>query len=130
MRPPKVPGDTALNTVNVTAPVVPPLVVTVTLRAVAAAPPEMTNTAEMLVALVTATLLAVTPAPLIEIVAGERKFVPVKVTGTLVPWYPLAGEIDPRVGAALACSRIGFTLTGTVVALGEIEVTSPVVTST
>jgi hypothetical protein len=33
-------------------------------------------------------------------VAPATKFVPVRVTGTLCPWTPLLGVIDPIVGGA------------------------------
>jgi hypothetical protein len=44
------------------------------------------------------TLLTVIPAPLIPMVAPATKFVPVRVTGTLVPRTPALGLIETRVG--------------------------------
>ncbi len=49
-------------------------------------------------ALTTVTLLTDTPVLLIFTVAPETKFVPVRVTGTVVPSAPLFGLIEVRVG--------------------------------
>src|SRR5438105_14279152 len=58
------------------------------------------NIAVMDVSLWTLTLLAVTPPALIFTVVPEpeTKFVPVNVTVCVVPFVPLAGEIDVMVG--------------------------------
>jgi hypothetical protein len=72
--------------VKVTAPLVPPAVLTVTLRAPVAAVALITSVAVSDVPLVTFTEVPVTPAPLIAtVVAPEIKLVPANVTGTLVP---------------------------------------------
>jgi hypothetical protein len=92
----------AAFTVNVCAPVVPAVVVTVTLRPPVAAPAATANVAVIDVALATVTLLAVTPLPLTAIVAPATKFVPVNVTAPLVPAVIAAGPTLVSVGAATA----------------------------
>jgi hypothetical protein len=72
-------------TVNTAALVVTPLVVTVTFAAPTVALAAMVNVAVICVALATVTLPTVIPGLLTETVAPETKFVPVRVTGTLVP---------------------------------------------
>ena len=84
-------------TVKATAEVVPPAVVTVTLRAPVAVA-EIDNVAVIWVALTTVTLLTVTSADETVTVAPARKFVPVRVTGTVAPWTPLDGAIAVRPG--------------------------------
>ena len=64
-----------------------------TFRALAVAVAEMVNVAVICVALTTTTLLTVTPVEETATVAPETKFVPVRVTGTLVPRTPLEGAI-------------------------------------
>lgn len=72
--------------VKVCAPLVPPVVVTVTLRPPVAAVLAITKLAVSDVPLVTFTLLTVTPDPLMDtVVAPVMKFVPVSVTETVVP---------------------------------------------
>lgn len=94
-------------TVNTTAAVVLPDVVTVTLEAPGAAPAPIAKVAVIWVALTTATLLTVMPGLLVLTLATEAKLVPVSVTFTLVPAVPLAGFMAVRVGAG------GFTVYGT-----------------
>jgi hypothetical protein len=50
---------------------------------------------------VTTTLLTVIPLELTDTVELEAKLFPVRVTGTVVPWAPLLGMMDVRVGAGL-----------------------------
>ena len=94
-------------TVKPTALLVPPLVVTVTFAAPVAAAAPMVSVAVIWVELTTVTLLAVTPGLLTATVAPATKFVPARVTGTLVPWAPLAGFTDVNAGAG------GFTVNTT-----------------
>ena len=71
-------------TVNVCPPLVPPLVVTVTVRAPSVAPAAIAKSAVSDVALPTTILLIVTPLPLTAtVVAPTTKFVPVSVTATV-----------------------------------------------
>jgi hypothetical protein len=79
-------------TVNVLAVVVPPDVVTVTLRAPVAAAVPIVNVAVMRVALATTTLLTATPDPLTATTAPEAKPLPVNATATAVPCTPDDGE--------------------------------------
>src|SRR5262245_15690607 len=68
---------------------VPPAVVTVTVRAPAVAAAAITKLAVNDVLLATLTLLTVTPPPeTFTVVAPTTKLVPVNVTGTVVPWMP------------------------------------------
>jgi hypothetical protein len=85
-------------TVNTTAEVVPPAVVMVTFAGPVAASAAMANVAVIWVLLATTTLLMVTPGFPILTVAPEAKFVPVSVTGTVVPCTPLVGLILLSVG--------------------------------
>src|SRR5690349_19428384 len=85
-------------TENVTEPLVPPLVVTVTLAGPGAALAAMVNVAVICAALTTITLLTVTPALETATVAPETKLAPVRVTGTVAPWLPLAGLAEVNVG--------------------------------
>jgi len=84
--------------VKVTALLVPPVVVTVTLVGPGVALPAMVKVAVICVALSTLTLLTDTPLLLVFTVAPEMKFVPVRVTGTVVPCAPLLGLTEVRVG--------------------------------
>src|SRR5581483_2486375 len=77
-------------------------VATVTFATPAEAVIAITKVAVIWVVLTTATLLMVTPALLMLTMAPERKFVPVKVTGTVAPMEPMAGLIEVRVGAEAA----------------------------
>jgi len=78
-------GGCGAVTENVTLPVVPPGVVTLTFRPLIVAFVEIANNAVIVVELCTTTLLTVTPGPDTAIVAGPLKFVPVSVTATLLP---------------------------------------------
>ena len=70
--------------VKVCGPLVPPAVVTVTVRAPVAAAGSSTKLAVSDVLLPTTTLLTVTPAPLtVTVVAPTTKLVPVSVTATV-----------------------------------------------
>jgi hypothetical protein len=69
------------------------------------------------VALTTATLLTATPLLPTAIAAPATKFVPVSVTGTLVPWTPLAGLTEASVGAG------GFTVNTTALLVPPLVVT-------
>lgn len=79
-------------------PLVPPLVVTVTVLAPAAALLAITKFAVIDVALTTVTLVTVTSEPLTATVAPETKFVPVNVTDTVLPCTPEFGLTLVRVG--------------------------------
>src|SRR5215831_3155807 len=89
----------APETVNVTAPLVPPEVETVTLAAPRAALAAMVKVAVIWVALATVTALTVMPGLLVATVAPEMKLAPVRVTGTAVPATPLTGLTEDKVGA-------------------------------
>ena len=67
------------------APLVPPGVVTVTVRAPTAAAASITKLAVSDVVLPTTTELTVTPAPLTATVVAPMKLVPVSVTVTVAP---------------------------------------------
>ena len=82
----------AVLTVKTAAAVVPPEVVTETLRAPVGAVAEIVSVAVIWAALTTVTLLTVMSAEETSTVAPARKFVPVRVTGTVAPWTPLAGR--------------------------------------
>lgn len=86
-------------TVKLWVPLVPPDVVTLTVRAPRVAPEAIVKSAVIDVALTTAMLATVTPVPLTAIVAPETKFVPVSVTLGAVPVTPTAGLIPVSVGA-------------------------------
>ena len=74
---------------KVCAPLVPPAVVTVTVRAPVAAAGSSTKLAVSDVVLPTTTVLTVTPAPLTAtVVAPTTKLVPVSVTATVPPRTP------------------------------------------
>ena len=62
----------------------PPLVVTVTLAAPTAALAPMLNVAVIRVELTTVTPLTAIPLLVVDTVAPDTKFVPVRVTGTLL----------------------------------------------
>jgi hypothetical protein len=89
------------NTVKVTGADVPPAVVIVTSRGPTAASASTVNIAVPLVPLVTYKLEgALTPVPLMAM-AGSNRFVPVNVTGKLlpsVPWTTVAGLMPVSVG--------------------------------
>jgi hypothetical protein len=90
----------AAFTVNVTPPLFCPPDVTVTVSPPVGAPAAIWNVAVICVVLTTTTPLTVTPLPLTFTVEPAPKFVPVNVTGTLVPCTPLAGLTELSVGAA------------------------------
>lgn len=88
-------------TVKVFAPVVPPAVVTVTFRSPNAAEPPISKSAVSEVPLLTLTFLTVTFDPLTAtVVEPEMKFVPVRVTETVVPCTPVVGLTAVSVGAS------------------------------
>src|SRR4051795_4683059 len=85
----------ATLTVNVTALLVPPVVVTVTLRAPAAALAAMAKLA------VTDVAVEVTPVmvtPVMALIVAPVRFVPASVTATVAPWLPAAGVMGVSVG--------------------------------
>src|SRR6185369_12258142 len=87
-------------TVNVCALLVPPAVVTVTLRAVAEALAAIVNVTVKLVVLATFGVPTVMPVPLtFTVVAPITKFVPVRVTPTAVPATPVFGCTFVNVGS-------------------------------
>src|ERR1019366_313246 len=73
-------------TVKIAGALVPPLVVTVTFAPPSVALAAMVNVAVIRVALTTVKALTAMPGLLVVTVAPRIKFVPVRVTGTLVPW--------------------------------------------
>jgi len=87
-------------TVKVTGLVTPPGVETLTARAPVAAKFAMVNVAVTVVTFTGTRLLTATPGPLTVMAKAPVRFVPVRVTGTLVPRRPVLGEIEVSVGAA------------------------------
>ena len=83
-----------------TVPVVPPEVVTATVRAPSVAPEARVKFAVMVEAFTTVTRDTLTPVPLTATVAPETKLVPVKVTAAAVPFWPLVGDMETRDGVA------------------------------
>ena len=88
----------AALTVKFTVPVVPPEVVTATVRAPSVAPEARVKFAVMVEAFTTVTCDTLTPVPLTATVAPETKLVPVKVTAATVPCLPLVGDMETRDG--------------------------------
>ena len=89
-------------TVKARALLTPLVVVTVRLYAPGAAPDATERLAVIVVALASATFETETPVPLTATVLPYRKFVPVRVTGTVAPGTPFAGltDVSPGAGAA------------------------------
>src|SRR5262245_34044955 len=81
-----------------TDPVVPPVVVTVTLTGPGVAPAGILKLAVSCTALVTVTLLTVTPPPAVTTVPPATKLVPFKVTLIVLPAVPAFGTIEISVG--------------------------------
>ena len=102
---PELPGTGATEsdadpvTLKVTVPLVPSFVVTDTDLLPTAAAESIAKLAIIEVALATKTDETVTPAPVRPMLVPEVKFVPVRVTGTVVPCVPEGGNIEPNVGA-------------------------------
>ena len=92
-------------TVKVTAPLVPPEVVTDTVCAPVVALEAITRVAVIVEALTTFTPETVMPEALAVTVAPAMKLLPVKVTGTLVPCRPLVTEIEFSTGAAAVTAK-------------------------
>ena len=92
-------------TVNGTALLMPPAVVTLTTPLLALAP--MLKVAVIVVELGTLTLVTVMPLGAL-IVAPAINPVPVNVTGTDVPWAPLEGLIELSVGKSRIVTGIVF----------------------
>ena len=92
----------ARTTVNATAPLVPPLVVTVTFAAPGAALAAIVKVAVIRVGLATVTLPTVTPGFATATVAPETKLVPLSATDTTAPAGPVAGVSEVRAGAGQA----------------------------
>lgn len=90
------------RTVKVSALLVRPLDVTVTLRAPVVAVEDMVNTAVTVVGLVTVTPLTVMPAPDTLTAVVPDSPVPVRVTFTVVPRRPEFGEIEVSTGVVVA----------------------------
>jgi hypothetical protein len=94
-------GAAGLTTVNVSVLLVPPGVVTLTVLALAVAVAEIVNVVVTVVELTTVTVPTVTPGPdTATVVPIGPKFVPVKVTGTAAPCWPLLGATEASVGPA------------------------------
>jgi hypothetical protein len=85
-------------TVKVTVLLVPPGVVTLTVLALSVAPAVMVKFAVTVVEFTTVMPPAVTPVPDTVTADVPVRFVPVKVTGTLVPLMPVLGAIEVSVG--------------------------------
>ena len=100
---------TAAVTLKERLPLVPPAVVTETLLPPVAAFAAMLNVAVALVLLTTDTFDTVIPLPLWT-VSGATKPVPVRVTFTAVPFTPLFGATEVRVGT----TPVAVTPKGTV----------------
>jgi hypothetical protein len=105
--PPPPPPDGGF-TMKVRALVVPLDIETLTLCAPVVAVEETVNVAEICVLPVTDTPDAVTPDPAMLIVAGDKKFVPVSVTGLDVLNPADDGEIKVKVG--VGCATVKFTV--------------------
>jgi hypothetical protein len=86
-------------TVNVTVLLVPPGVVTLTVLAERAAVAEIVKFAVTEVSLTTVMAPTVMPVPDTLIADVPVRFVPVRVTATVLPRCPVLGEIEVRVGA-------------------------------
>jgi len=88
------------KTLNVAAPLlVPPVVVTVTLRGPRVALDATANVAVICVVLTTFVLLSVTPAPLMAmVVAPKTNIDPFSVTSTEFPTTPKLGLMPDRIG--------------------------------
>src|SRR4051794_5345106 len=102
----------ATLTVNVTALLVPPVVVTVTLRAPAAALAAMAKLA------VTDVAVEVTPVmvtPVMALIVAPVRFVPASVTATVAPWLPAAGVMVVSVGGAVTVKVTALLVPPTVV---------------
>src|SRR5262249_19840212 len=106
-------------TVNVTGLLVPAEVVTVTFCGPVGAPLAIVKVAVIWVLLGTATLLTVTPVPLSATVELPVKFVPVIVTLTTAPVFPLLGLIVVVVGGP----RFTVNVTPLLVPLDVVTVT-------
>jgi len=113
-------GGGIVVTVNVTPPLVPPGVVTVTFRPPVAALPLMAKLAVIEVALTTLTPLTVTPVPDTVIAVAFVRLVPVRVTGTVAPCKPVPGLIVVNVGAGIIAT---VNVTGLLVPPGVVTVT-------
>jgi hypothetical protein len=85
-------------TVKVTVLLVPPGAVMLTFLAVSAAPVVITKFAVTVVSFTTFKLLTLTPAPDTAIAVAPVRFVPMRVTGTVIPRWPELGAIDAKVG--------------------------------
>ena len=86
----------AAFTVNVTALLVPPVVVTVTFLAPTAALAAIAKLALTCVAVV---LVTVTVTPAMALTVAPDRFVPVRTTGTVTPALPATGAMLVSVGA-------------------------------
>ena len=95
-------------TVKATALVVTPREVMLTFCMPSVALAAITKLAVIEVGLATVTLFAVIPVPPNEMVAGAKKFVPVRVTGTVEPSSPLLGEMEASVAGASTVNVAAF----------------------
>ncbi len=93
---------------NPTALLVPAAVLTVTLRVLRELDRPIVNVAVTVPGLTTTTLLADTPLPDMETVAGAVKFAPVIVTFTVVPRLAEFGAIELSTGFAAAVTLNGW----------------------
>ena len=92
-------------TVNVTALLVTPPAVTVTLCAPVGAVLEMVNVAVIELAV---TVTALTVMPVGALIVAPVRFEPAMVTGTTAPWLPLSGVIEVNEGAGLTVKVTGL----------------------
>lgn len=108
-------------TVKGTVLLVPPGVVTVTVRAPSVAVADMVKVVVIVCGSPTTTALCVTPVPEIAtVVAPEMKFVPVKVTWNDVARTPFGGAIEVNVGAG---GTVTVKVTALLVPPGAVTVT-------
>src|SRR6185369_18007957 len=81
-----------ITTVNGRALLVPPMVVTVTLRLPSTAQASIVNDVVIVDGLSTPTVPTCTPVPLAFTVAPATNWVPFKITGNVLPTAPLGGN--------------------------------------
>ena len=95
----RVGAEAGATTVNVTVLLVPPGVVTLTVLFPSKAVAVVVKVAVTEVPLTTTMLLTVSSVPDTLTAVAPVRFVPVRVTGTAVPWAPELGAIEVSAGA-------------------------------
>src|SRR5256885_10915805 len=111
----------AASTVNVTVLLVPPGVVTLTVLAPSAAVPVMVKVVVTVVE-VRVKAPALTPVPDMVAAVAPVRFVPVKVTGTVVPRAPDVGAIEVSVGGPVVIAPVNSTAPASTALLAFLEV--------